>query len=71
MVIVLGNGHGDTSSNPGRDCISSALVRQLVLEKEISEFKPIKLRLNVDLVSYPDRAEELVNMNIKEKYCFE
>ena len=22
MVIVLGNGHGDTSSNPGRDCIS-------------------------------------------------
>ena len=22
MVIVLGNRHGDTSSNPGRDCIS-------------------------------------------------
>ena len=22
MVIVLGKGHGDTSSNPGRDCIS-------------------------------------------------
>ena len=22
MVIVIGNGHGDTSSNPGRDCIS-------------------------------------------------
>ena len=22
MVIVVGNGHGDTSSNPGRDCIS-------------------------------------------------
>ena len=22
MVIVLGNGHVDTSSNPGRDCIS-------------------------------------------------
>ena len=22
MVIVLGNGQGDTSSNPGRDCIS-------------------------------------------------
>ena len=22
MVIVVGNGHGNTSSNPGRDCIS-------------------------------------------------
>ena len=22
MAIVIGNGHGDTSSNPGRDCIS-------------------------------------------------
>ena len=22
MVIVLGNGHGDKSSNPGQDCIS-------------------------------------------------
>ena len=22
MVIVIGNGHCDTSSNPGRDCIS-------------------------------------------------
>ena len=22
MVIVVGNGHDDTSSNPGRDCIS-------------------------------------------------
>ena len=22
MVIVIGNGHSDTSSNPGRDCIS-------------------------------------------------
>ena len=21
MVIVVGNGHGDTSSNPGRDCL--------------------------------------------------
>ena len=21
MVIVIGNGHGDTSSNPGRDCL--------------------------------------------------
>ena len=22
MVIIVGNGHGDASSNPGRDCIS-------------------------------------------------
>ena len=21
MVFVVGNGHGDTSSNPGRDCL--------------------------------------------------
>ena len=25
MVIVVGNGHGDTSSNLGRDCSSSRL----------------------------------------------
>ena len=36
-------------------------MRQLVYEKENSEFKPVKLRLKIDLVSYPDRAEELVN----------
>ena len=41
---------------------SSALVRQLVKEKENSEFKPVKLRLKIDLVSYPARAEGLVNM---------
>ncbi len=40
---------------------SSALVRQLVQEKENSEFKPVKLRLKIDLVSYPVRAEGLVN----------
>ena len=40
---------------------SSALVRQLVQEKENSEFKPVKLRLKIDLVSYPARAEGLVN----------
>ena len=40
---------------------SSALVRQLVKEKENSEFKPVKLRLKIDLVSYPARAEGLVN----------
>ena len=34
---------------------------QLVYEKENSEFKPVKLRLKVDLVSYPAQAERLVN----------
>ena len=42
---------------------SSALVRQLVEEKENSEFKPVKLRLKIDLVSYSARAEGLVNMD--------
>ena len=36
-------------------------MRQLVKEKENSEFKPVKLRLKIDLVSYPARAEGLVN----------
>ena len=27
-----------------------------------SEFKPVKLRLKIDLVSYPARVEGLVNM---------
>ena len=40
------------------------MVRQLVLEKENSEFKPVKLRLKVDLVSYPARAEGLVYIYI-------
>ena len=30
-------------------------------EKENSEFKPVKLCLKIDLVSYPARAEGLVN----------
>ena len=34
----------------------------LTLPKEYSEFKPVKLRLKIDLVSYPARAEGLVNM---------
>ena len=42
----------------GRQC-SSALVKQLVLEKENSDFKSVKLRLKIDLVSYPARAEGL------------
>ena len=37
-------------------------MRQLVKEKENSDFKPVKLRLKIDLVSYPARAEGLVNM---------
>ncbi len=44
---------------------SSALVRQLVQEKENSEFRPVKLRLKIDLVSYPALAEGLVNMITK------
>ena len=35
---------------------------QLVLEKENSEFKRVKLRLKFDIVSYLARAEGLVNM---------
>ena len=57
-VIVVGNGYGDMSSNPGLG--SSALVRQLVYEKE---FKPVKLHLKFDLVWYPARAEGLVNLH--------
>ena len=34
-------------------------MRQLVYEKENSEFKPVKLRSKIDLVSYPARAEGL------------
>ena len=41
--------------------VSSALVWQLIYEKENSEFKLVKLRLKIDLVSYPARAEGLVN----------
>ena len=37
-------------------------MKQLVQEKENSELKPGKLRLKIDLVSYPARAEVLVNM---------
>ena len=43
------------------------LVRQLVKEKENSEVKPVKLRLKIDLVSYPAWVEGLVNMmNMKQ-----
>ena len=36
-------------------------MRQLVYEKENTELKPVKLRLKIDLVSYPAPAEVLVN----------
>ena len=36
-------------------------MKQLVYEKENSDFKPVKLRLKIDLVSYLARAEGLVN----------
>ena len=44
--------------------LPSALVRQLVYEKENSEFRSVKLRLKIDLVSYPARVEGLVNKNL-------
>ena len=34
-------------------------MRQLVQEKEDSEFEPVKLRLKIDLVSYPALVEGL------------
>ena len=37
-------------------------MRQLVSENENSEFKPVKLRLKIDFVSYLAREEGLVNM---------
>ena len=43
---------------------SSALVTQLVYEKENSKFKPVKLRLKIDLMSYPARAEMLIYIYI-------
>ena len=56
--------------NSWTEWVLSALVRQLVWEKENSEFKPVKLRLKIDLVSFPARAEGLVNrMKDKRKDC--
>ena len=39
-------------------------MRQLVQEKENCEFKPVRLCLKIDLVSYPAQADGLVNMHI-------
>ena len=40
-----------------------SIKKKTVKEKENSEFKPVKLRLKIDLVSYPARAKGLVNMD--------
>ncbi len=59
-LIILHPAMGKQSGRLG----SSALVRQLVLEKENSELKPVKLCLKIELVSYPGRVEELVNREV-------
>ena len=41
-----------------------------VKEKENSEFKPVKLRLKIDLVSYPAWAEGLVNSILQHERNF-
>ena len=41
-------------------------MRQLVYEKETSEFKAVKLRLKFDLVKYPARAEGLGKYVLEE-----
>ena len=46
--------------NSKTDWIFEILVRQPVLEKENTEFKTVKFRLRIDLVSHPDR-EKLEN----------
>ena len=49
-------------------CLTTGILEiNIVYEKENSEFKPVKLRLKIDLVSYPARAEGLVN-RIRDKY---
>ena len=52
--------------------MDTALVKQLVEGKENSEFKPVKLCLKIDLVSYPARAEEgwLIGLIWKSKIFF-
>ena len=50
--LSIGKGMNPIISPPTTGRLSStALVRQLVLEKENSKFKPVKLRLKIDLVS--------------------
>ena len=58
MVIVIGNGHANPSSNPGQVCL------KLVEEKENSEFKPVKFCIKIDFVSYPAYLKVLVNTNV-------
>ena len=61
--IFLSN--ANNSYSPGA-CINYRLGSS-ALEKENSEFKSVKLRLKIDLVSYHARAEGLVNMDIWHK----
>ena len=93
MVIVVGNGHGDTSSNPGRDWLHFHIaliplgkvwiqlffhqlwvncrtdwVLQPWWDNLYGRTKTLNSNLlnsakKIDLVSYPARAEGLVNMN--------
>ncbi len=51
-------GHTNTPPNG----MEAYFERSMKEEKENSEFKPVKLCLKIDLVSYPARAEGLVNM---------
>ena len=37
------------------------IAHSYMVSNKNSEFKPVKLRLKIDLVSYPTRAEGLVN----------
>ena len=59
MVIIIRNGYANPSSNPGQDSWHFTLLWKPVKEKEISEFKPFKLCLKIDLVSHLTRAEGL------------
>ena len=45
--------------------ISLAFVWPLVLGKNISKFKPVKLSLKIDLVSHPDHVEGLLKYIVR------
>ena len=68
MVIVVGYGHGDIILPPAMGKIVGqtrffSLGEATSLGEGNSEFKPVKLNLKIDLVSYPARAEGSVNMD--------
>ena len=98
LIIVVGNGHGDTRFkswtrliafhialtplgkvwiqlfsfqlwvNSREDWFFSLGEATSLGEGISSEFKPVKLCLKIDLVSYPARAEGLVNMDKKTQH---